>query len=167
VTDHEVPPEALACYRAALVRPLLNVPEGTPLIFAREFVLDYLPQRPPFLFLDGVQAIRDGILCATFDVDQTPELFAAHFPGVPRWPGVIQIEAMAEAAMMLYLSSRDERRSEVAAGILKEARFIREVVPGRIVQLLGAFFENGLWTTVVGQTLQGGQICSASIGSFV
>lgn len=167
MTAHEVPDDALACYQTALRRPLLDVPEAAPIKFGMGWVLQHLPQRPPFLFVDGVQAIENGVLCATFDVDQTASLFAAHFPGAPRWPGVIQIEAMAEAGMMLYLSSLQQRRTEVSAAIVKEARFIREVLPGRNVQLFGAFFENGMWITIVGQTVQGGKVCSASIGSFL
>ena len=98
-------------YLAAAIGPLLEVPESTPHIHGRDWVLDHLPHRPPFLFIDGVQAIRDDILCATLDVDQTADIFAGHFPGTPRWPGVIQIEAMAEAGMILHLSSRCERRT--------------------------------------------------------
>ena len=159
--------EAFECYQKALAGPLLEVPEAAPPEFGMEWVLGHLPQRPPFLFVDGVQAIRDGVLCARFDVDRTADLFAGHFPGVPRWPGAIQIEAMAQAGLMLYFSTLEETRSEVALGVVREARFLREVLPGRPVQLMGSFFEDGLFVVLVGQVLQAGRVCSACVLSIV
>jgi len=143
------------------------VPEEAAFVFDRDWVAQHLPHRPPFLFIDGVQAIKDGVLCARFDVDQTQQLFAAHFPNAPSWPGAIQIEAMAEAAFLLYLADTKQRPSEVAAGVVREAKFMRPVRPGRSVQLLGSYFEDGLWITVVGQVLQHGHVCAASIGSIL
>ena len=162
-----VPPEVVECYRRALAAPLLGIPEAADFEFGMDWVLAHLPQRPPFLFVDGVQAIRDGVLCARFDVDRTADLFAGHFPGVPRWPGAIQIEAMAQAGLMLYLSSLEETRTEVALGVVREARFLREVVPGQPVQLLGSFFEDGLFVVLVGQVLQASRVCSACVLSIV
>jgi 3-hydroxyacyl-[acyl-carrier-protein] dehydratase len=158
-----VPEAALHCYRNALAGPLLSVAEDAGFEHQMDWVYAHLPQRRPFLFVDGVQAIRDGVLCARFDVAQTADLFAGHFPGVPRWPGAIQIEAMAQAGLMLYLSSIDEKRDEVALAVVREARFLREVLPGRPVQLLGSFFEDGLFIVLVGQVLQGGRVCSACV----
>jgi 3-hydroxyacyl-[acyl-carrier-protein] dehydratase len=162
-----VPPEALARYRVALAAPLAEVAEDAPFERDREWILARLPQRSPFLFLDGVQAIRSGILVARFDVDQTAAIFAGHFPGKPRWPGSLQIEAMGQAGVLLWLSSSDEVREEVAVGVVREARFLREVLPGRPVQLCGMFFEDGLFTVLVGQILQAGRVCSASLLSVL
>ncbi|HEV8713470.1 MAG TPA: 3-hydroxyacyl-ACP dehydratase FabZ family protein, partial [Candidatus Binatia bacterium] len=122
-------------YQLATTKPLLNIPDTTAFQFDFAWVCDHLPHRPPFLFIDGVQAIQNGILCARFDVDKRPDHFVGHFPRVPRWPGVIQIEAMAQAALMLYLFSSRETRSEVALTFVREARFRRAVLPGQAVQL--------------------------------
>ena len=159
--------DALDRYHTALTAPLLDVPESACLAFGRDWVLSYLPHRPPFVFIDGVQRIQDGVICARFDVDQTPDIFASHFPGVPRWPGVLQIEAMAQAALTLYLFSLGHHLSEVALGVVREARFSRQVVPGRPVQLMGSFVEDGLFVALVGQTLQAGRVCSACLLSIV
>ena len=165
--EDSLPPEAVSLYKTALVKPLLRIEESVASIHGREWVLNHLPHRPPFVFIDSVQAIKDGVICARFDVDQHGTLFAAHFPGAPRWPGAVQLEAMAQAALTVYLFASGERRSEVSAAVVREARFMREVRPGSPVQLLGAYFEDGLFVTLVGQTLQSGRVCSACMISVV
>jgi 3-hydroxyacyl-[acyl-carrier-protein] dehydratase len=161
--SNEIPEAAYSAYRAALTAPLLDVSVDAPFIHGLDWIHERILQRPPFLFVDGVQAIRNGVLCARFDVDQTAGLFAGHFPGRPIWPGVIQIEAMAQAGLMLYFDSLTDRKVDVSLGVVREARFMRTVVPGRPVQLLGSWFEDALFTVIVGQVLQDGHVCSASV----
>ena len=56
-----------------------------------------LPQRDPFLMLDAVLELGDGEIVAQKRIRPDEPCFAGHFPGDPIFPGVLQIEAMAQA----------------------------------------------------------------------
>jgi len=68
-------------------------------------VLDLLPHRYPFVMIDRVVAIADGSLTAIKNVTINEPFFQGHYPGNPVMPGVLQIEAMAQAAGILLLRS--------------------------------------------------------------
>lgn len=101
-------------------------------------IKEYLPHRYPFLFIDRVvELVPDEYIvchkCVTFNEPH----FQGHFPIKPIMPGVLLVEAMAQAAGILGLRSRElreggERNPRVTyllAGV-DDARFKRQVVPG-------------------------------------
>src|SRR5256885_16528264 len=58
-----------------------------------------LPHRPPFLFVDGVDACEPAVTVrAHYRVTGTEPFLAGHFPGNPIFPGVLQLEALAKPA---------------------------------------------------------------------
>jgi 3-hydroxyacyl-[acyl-carrier-protein] dehydratase len=97
-------------------------------------VLSLLPHRYPFLLIDKVVDYkRDDYLIALKNVSFNEPFFAGHFPVRPVMPGVLIIEAMAQATGLLAMESRPEEVGEKAlyyfVGIDK-ARFKRPVEPG-------------------------------------
>jgi 3-hydroxyacyl-[acyl-carrier-protein] dehydratase len=97
-------------------------------------ILQYLPHRYPFLLVDRVLEIEPGVRArALKNVTMNEPFFPGHFPHHPVMPGVLIIEAMAQAAALLSFKSSgvkpDENSVVYFAGI-DHARFKRPVVPG-------------------------------------
>lgn len=90
-----------------------------------------LPHRDPFLMLDSVLEIGEGEIVARKRVRPDEPCFAGHFPGDPIFPGVLQIEAMAQAmAALMTLSNPEFRgRRPLFLGV-DGCRFRRPVRPG-------------------------------------
>jgi 3-hydroxyacyl-[acyl-carrier-protein] dehydratase len=98
-----------------------------------------LPHRYPFLLIDRIDAFESGKrIVAIKNVTANEPFFQGHFPHYPVMPGVLIIEAMAQAAGVLGLMSAglESDRSSIYyfAGIDK-ARFKRPVVPGDTLRL--------------------------------
>lgn len=97
-------------------------------------ILDLLPHRFPFLLIDRVLDVQPGkFIRALKNVSMNEPYFAGHFPQRPVMPGVLIIEAMAQAAGVLAYVTANERHHEgpihYLAGI-DNARFKRVVEPG-------------------------------------
>jgi len=95
-------------------------------------IQEILPHRYPFLLIDRVVEIqRKQRIVAIKNVTINEPFFAGHFPGFPVMPGVLIIEAMAQAGAALLLTEVPERHSKLMffTGIEK-ARFRKPVVPG-------------------------------------
>ena len=94
-------------------------------------VLDILPHRYPFLLIDRViEIINDHELVALKNVTFNEPFFNGHFPGRPVMPGVLQIEAMAQAAGVLMLR-RVASEGKVAFFMsCNKVKFRRVVSPG-------------------------------------
>jgi 3-hydroxyacyl-[acyl-carrier-protein] dehydratase len=112
--------------------------DGAPAVDPRQ-VLDLLPHRYPFLLVDRVEAFeKDATIHATKNVTFNEPYFAGHFPGNPVMPGVLQVEALAQAAALLAMLSRPEL-VEAGGGVLlmglDKVRFRRMVVPGDVLSL--------------------------------
>ncbi len=91
-----------------------------------------LPHRYPFLLIDRViDLTRKQRIVAIKNVTVNEPFFAGHFPGYPIMPGVLMVEAIAQAGGALLLTEVSDRDSKlmVFTGIEK-ARFRRPVVPG-------------------------------------
>ena len=97
-------------------------------------ILEYLPHRYPMLLVDRVLEIESGRrILALKNVSVNEHFFAGHFPHHPVMPGVLIIEALAQAAAILSFRTRgkkpDDKSVYYFVGI-DEARFKRPVVPG-------------------------------------
>ena len=100
-------------------------------------ILQIIPHRYPFLLVDRVLELEEGRrIVALKNVTFNEPFFQGHFPGNPIMPGVLVVEAMAQAGAVLLLHSRPESRGKLIyfAGIDK-AKFRRPVVPGDSVRL--------------------------------
>ena len=94
-----------------------------------------LPHRYPFLLIDRVTELVPGErLVAYKNVSINEPFFQGHFPDNPVMPGVLIIEALAQAAAILMSDGQESDLIPLFMGIDK-ARFRRQVVPGDQLQL--------------------------------
>jgi UDP-3-O-[3-hydroxymyristoyl] N-acetylglucosamine deacetylase / 3-hydroxyacyl-[acyl-carrier-protein] dehydratase len=90
-----------------------------------------LPHRPPFLLVDKIMEITDASVTAIKNVTMNEPFFVGHFPNEPVMPGVLQIEAMAQAGGILVLSSvADPENYNTYFLKIDNVRFKQKVVPG-------------------------------------
>lgn len=95
-------------------------------------ILRSIPHRYPFLLVDRILELEKGKrIVALKNVTMNEPFFQGHFPGAPVMPGVLIVEAMAQAGAVLFLSEIEDRDSKLIyfTGI-DGARFRRAVVPG-------------------------------------
>jgi 3-hydroxyacyl-[acyl-carrier-protein] dehydratase len=102
-----------------------------------DWIRTILPHRYPFLLVDKVLEIEAGRrIVALKNVTVNEEFFLGHFPQRPVMPGVLIIEALAQAAGILLLHDREERDSYlVYLTAIEKTRFRRPVVPGDQLRL--------------------------------
>jgi 3-hydroxyacyl-[acyl-carrier-protein] dehydratase len=91
-----------------------------------------LPHRHPFLLVDRViELVPRERIVALKQVTVNEPFFAGHFPGAPVMPGVLIIEAMAQAGAILALREFEDRGEKLPLFTkIREATFRRPVVPG-------------------------------------
>ena len=94
-------------------------------------ILDVLPHRYPFLLVDRILEMDDQRVLGLKNVTFNEPHFTGHFPGAPVMPGVLIVEAMAQAGAVMMLSGVPDRHGKLIyfTGIDK-CRFRRPVVPG-------------------------------------
>lgn len=94
-------------------------------------ILGILPHRYPFLLVDRILEVADDRIVAVKNVTFNEPHFQGHFPGAPVMPGVLVIEAMAQAGGVMMLRAVPDRQHKLIyfTGIDK-CRFRRPVVPG-------------------------------------
>jgi 3-hydroxyacyl-[acyl-carrier-protein] dehydratase len=113
--------------------PASDTTQDTRALFA------YLPHRYPFLLVDRILECRDQkTVVALKNVTYNEWFFPGHFPGDPIMPGVLILEAMAQASSVVVnaiLGGRDERIAYYLAGIEK-ARFRGLVRPGDSLRIV-------------------------------
>ena len=97
-----------------------------------EQILGLLPHRYPFLLIDRVLELTDDKVLALKNVTVNEPYFQGHFPGVPVMPGVLQIEAMAQAGGILASRSVDfDPKTHVMLFMaIDQVKFRHRVVPG-------------------------------------
>jgi beta-hydroxyacyl-ACP dehydratase FabZ len=96
-----------------------------------------LPHRYPFLLVDRVIEVEEGKrIVALKNVTINEEFFVGHFPGAPVMPGVLIIEALAQAGGLLLLSEVKDLHSKLVYFMgIDDCRFRRPVVPGDQLRL--------------------------------
>ena len=91
-----------------------------------------IPHRDPFLFLDEVLELEPGVRVVARKLVRGDEwFFPGHFPGRPIMPGVIMVEALAQAGAIAALSLEENRGKLALFAGIDDVRFKRIVEPGR------------------------------------
>ena len=123
-----------------------------------------LPHRPPFLFVDAVDELDVGQrVVARLKVTGAESFLAGHFPGNPVLPGVIQLEALAQAGAIALLTHERYAGKLPLFGGVEKARFRRIVRPGDELVLaveLDRLSARGGWGNTVA-TVDGATTCEA------
>jgi 3-hydroxyacyl-[acyl-carrier-protein] dehydratase len=94
-------------------------------------VVALLPHRPPFRFVDSVDALEPGVsVRARYTVTGAEPFLAGHFPGNPVFPGVLQLEALAQTGAIAVLADARYAGKLPLFGGVEDVRFRRVVRPG-------------------------------------
>lgn len=133
-------------------------------------IREYLPHRYPFLLVDRVVDLDLDVkqIRAYKNVSINEPFFNGHFPQFPIMPGVLIIEAMAQAAGILGFKMMDVKPAD---GVLyyfvgsDKLRFRQPVVPGDQLMLEAKFISSkrSIWKFTCRATVDGKEVCSAEI----
>jgi 3-hydroxyacyl-[acyl-carrier-protein] dehydratase len=95
-------------------------------------IQQFIPHRYPFLLIDRiVEIVREKRIVAIKNVTMNEPHFAGHFPGFPIMPGVLIVEAMAQAGgLLLYHEFPDREKKLIVFTGIEKAKFRKPVVPG-------------------------------------
>jgi len=141
--------------------------EGFPMDI--QAVLAQLPHRYPFLLVDRVvECVPGRHIHAIKNVTVNEPFFGGHFPGRPTMPGVMILEALAQAAGILAFKTAgvvpDENSRFYFVGI-DGARFRKPVVPGDQLALEASFDRamRGIWKFTTAAYVEGVEVASATM----
>ena len=96
-----------------------------------EDILKSLPHRYPLLLVDRILSIDPGKSCVGIkNVTINEEFFQGHYPGMPIMPGVLIVEAIAQAGCLMLLHEEENRGLIPVIGAIDNVKFRRPVVPG-------------------------------------
>lgn len=103
------------------VEPLMDVND----------IIKMLPHRPPFLLVDKIFELSETHVIGLKNVTMNEPFFVGHFPGAPVMPGVLQIEAMAQAGGVLLLNTVPDPENYLTLFMkMDNVKFKRPVKPG-------------------------------------
>ncbi|MCI9612227.1 MAG: 3-hydroxyacyl-ACP dehydratase FabZ [Eubacterium sp.] len=99
-------------------------------------IMEIIPHRQPFMLLDTIEELEPGRCararkCVTYN----EPYFAGHFPKEPVMPGVLIVEAMAQAGAVAMLSQPEMKGKTAYFAGIQSAKFKKKVVPGDVLEL--------------------------------
>ena len=139
-------------------------------------ILAALPQQDPFRFIDDIVEVDDEHIVASYRFREDHDFYRGHFPGRPVTPGVILVEAMAQAAVVahgIYILARETSMDEVrrTLSIFTDANveFSGVVPPGARVLTTGKklFFRRRKFRSEARMHLEDGTlVCSGQLSGL-
>lgn len=99
-------------------------------------IMEIIPHRQPFMLLDTIEELEPGRRararkCVTYN----EPYFAGHFPKEPVMPGVLIVEAMAQAGAVAMLSQPEMKGKTAYFAGIQSTKFKKKVVPGDVLEL--------------------------------
>jgi 3-hydroxyacyl-[acyl-carrier-protein] dehydratase len=146
---------------------------GPSAVLDVEAIQKLIPHRPPFLLVDRVVLLEPGArLVAWKSVTMNEPFFQGHFPGAPVMPGVLILEALAQAAAILAVKSmppEDMSRKLTYLMGIDGARFRRQVVPGDRLELTIeiAKSKGAVWKMKGAATVDGQAVAEAEFMAMI
>lgn len=137
-------------------------------------IIDLMPQKKPFLFIDRITDVNETEISSEFHFDPELDFYRGHFPGHPVTPGVILIEAMAQTAVVAYgvwhmlMESEKDSEKEISAttSLFTEthAEFLKTVPPGARVRIVGKkeYFRRGKMKSTATIYLEDGTVAATA-----
>lgn len=129
-------------------------------------VLDILPHRYPFVMIDRVvELVSEDELVALKNVTINEPYFQGHYPGRPVMPGVLQVEAMAQAAGVLLLRKLPVEENKIAFFMsVDKVKFRQAVEPGDSIEIRVKLIKirGNKIATATGECTVGGKIVSSA-----
>ena len=99
-------------------------------------IMSIIPHRPPFLLIDKVLSLEPGKkITAVKNVTMNEPFFVGHFPNEPVMPGVLIVEAMAQAGAVILLSLEQFKGKIAYFGAINNAKFRGMVTPGDTLKI--------------------------------
>ena len=128
-----------------------------------------LPHRDPFVWVSRVNECEPGAsIVAELDVDPALDIFKGHFPTHPVLPGVILMEALAQAACICILVGRDSAGTIGFLTGIDKAKFRRQVAPGETVTLKATIVKSSRRMCVAEvEASVDGQVCATATQKYV
>lgn len=105
--------------------------------FDSTVVQKILPHRYPFLLVDGITAFEDNIVRGYKNLSNAEPVFNGHFPGQPIYPGVLQVETVAQVGACWILSRKENVGKIAFLMSVEEAKFRRPALPGMRLDVEG------------------------------
>ena len=133
-------------------------------VLKSEQILGLLPHRYPFLLIDRVLELGDDKVVALKNVSINEPFFQGHFPGVPVMPGVLQIEAMAQAGGILASRSIqfDPTTHVMVFMAIDAVKFRKAVTPGDQLKIEVVPLRKGKIFKMKGECQVDGQVVSSA-----
>ena len=126
-----------AAYQAQ--KKLRNVPKYDPNVaplYTTQQIMELLPHRYPMLMLDKIIELSDQHVVGVKNITMNEHILQGHFPGNPIFPGVLQVEAMAQAGGIFALSLEDDPYGYDTYFLkIDNTKFRNKVVPGDTLML--------------------------------
>lgn len=110
-------------------------------VITKEKLLEAIPQKPPFRFIDDILEISDKHIIGKYTFKENEFFYSGHFPGNPITPGVIILEAMAQTgvvALGMYIEMLNNRPVDRLT-LFTEANieFLQKVLPNETILVYG------------------------------
>lgn len=124
-----------ACAGYMVLAPRAIIAASMPTLDINE-IRGILPHRYPFLLVDRIVEMEAERIVGIKNVTVNEPHFTGHFPDFPVMPGVLIVEAMAQTAGVLVLSTMPDRENKLVLLVaIENARFRRPVVPGDTLRM--------------------------------